>query len=108
VSPFKRTLSTADIAYEMLPMKKPYKTDEMLVHFADHKILGDYLLACGYEKLLIVSHMPIVARLCQYLSPNCEIFGFETAQLVRLDFNNSGGLPTRATVGNIIVPTTKC
>ena len=104
VSPFKRTLSTANITYDMLPMQKPYKTDEMLVHFADHKILGDYLLASGYKNLIIVSHMPIVARLCQYLSPNCDIFGFETAQLVRLDFDNNDKSSSFATVGNTIVP----
>jgi len=93
VSPFARTKSTADLVDKKLALSHPYKTEEMLVHFADHKILGDYLLASDYQDLMIVSHMPIVANLCQYLSPHCEVFGFKTAQLIRMDFEqNSHGL----------------
>jgi len=86
VSPFTRTKATADIAHRILGLTSPYQTEEMLVHFADHKILGDFLLASNFQDLLIVSHMPIVAKLCQYLAPGCDIFGFQTAQIVRLDF----------------------
>lgn len=104
VSPFQRTLSTANIMHRKLSIEQPYKTDEMLVHFADHKILGDFLLASGFQNLLIVSHMPIVAKLCQYLSPGCEIYGFETAQIVRLDFRSEGELPSYGRVGHVITP----
>ena len=89
VSPFARTISTANIVHQELSLQMDYETDEMLVHFADHKILGDFLLASQYKKLLIVSHMPIVARLCQYLSPKYEVYGFKTAQIVRLDFEDA-------------------
>ncbi len=86
VSPFSRTQTTARIVHKKLKLSNPFETDEMLVHFANHKVLGDFLLASPYRDLIIVSHMPIVARLCQYLAPECEIYGFQTAQLVRMDF----------------------
>jgi len=106
VSPFQRTLSTANIVHRMLSLNKPYQTDEMLVHFADHKVLGDFLLASDYEKLLIVSHMPIVAHLCQYLSPSCDIFGFQTAQIVRLDFDKTTGPNLSAKITKVTVAKT--
>ncbi|MCF6193881.1 MAG: histidine phosphatase family protein [Kangiellaceae bacterium] len=104
VSPFARTISTANIVHRKLALKNSYKTDEMLVHFADHKILGDFLLASEYQHLLIVSHMPIVARLCQYLAPACEIYGFQTAQVVRLDFEQTTSDESVVKVSQIILP----
>ncbi len=85
-SPFSRTQSTANIVHQKLGLINPIKSEDMLVHFGDHKILGDFLLACDYEHLIIISHMPIVARLCQYLVSGCNIQGFRTAQTIRLDF----------------------
>ena len=104
VSPFARTLSTADIVHNKLALESPYETDEMLVHSADHKILADFLLASEYQSLLIVSHMPIVARLCQYLSPGCDIYEFQTAQIVRLDFEQRSAEELRVKVAQIISP----
>jgi len=98
VSPFARTQSTAQIIHQKLALAEPFRTEEMLVHFADHKILGDYLLSSDYQNLMIVSHMPIVGDLCQYLSPYCEVFGFKTAQLVRMDFEQNA---QNLLVGNI-------
>lgn len=102
VSPFSRTQSTAKIVHKKLGLTHPFETDEMLVHFADHKILGDFLLASPYRDLIIVSHMPIVARLCQYLAPGCEIYGFQTAQIVRIDFDDSANNVAR--LGKIYLP----
>jgi len=90
VSPFKRTQQTASIVHQELGLVEPFETEEMLVHFADHQLLGDFLLASEFHDLMIVSHMPIVARLCQYLSPGCGIYGFNTAQTVRLCLPESG------------------
>ncbi len=104
VSPFARTISTANIVHKKLALANSYKTDEMLVHFADYKILGDFLLASDYQYLLIVSHMPIVARLCQYLAPGCEIYGFQTAQMLRLDFEQTIPNESVAKVAQIILP----
>jgi len=104
VSPFSRTQATAKIVHNILEITNPFETEEMLVHFADHKILGDYLLASPHQNLIIVSHMPIVARLCQYLSPNCGINGFQTAQLVRMDFDTSGSQNNNGRVGKIHLP----
>ena len=84
VSPFRRTQETARIVHKTLNLVEPYETDEMLVHFADHQLLGDYLLSLEQERVMIISHMPIVARLCQYLVPGCDVYGFQTAQVVKL------------------------
>lgn len=99
-SPFRRTQETAQIVHQQLQLSIPIETEKMMVHFADHKILGDFLMECGFEKLIIVSHMPIVARLCQYLSPACNIYDFQTAQVVKFNFD-PGGL---AKVAKIYLP----
>lgn len=87
VSPFSRTQSTAAIVHECLGLSQPFKTEELLVHFGDHQLLADFLLASHYENLILVSHMPIVASLCQTLAPNSNVYGFETAQIVHLEFS---------------------
>ena len=104
VSPFSRTQSTAKIVHRILGLETPFETEEMLVHFADHKILGDFLLASDYTDLIIVSHMPIVARLCQYLAPSCEIYGFQTAQLVRMDFSLNSNKNNIGTISKVYLP----
>lgn len=88
VSPFRRTQETAKIVHGKLGLEAEFETEDMLVHFADHKLLADYLLTRSEKRLMVVSHMPIVARLCQYLDPSCQIYGFHTAQTVRLDFDS--------------------
>lgn len=90
VSPFRRTQETANIVHKTLGLDTPFETEELLVHFADHQLLAAFLLDRPEKKIMVVSHMPIVARLCQYLAPDSQIYGFQTAQAVRLDFNSQG------------------
>ncbi len=89
VSPFCRTQMTAKIVHQVLSLEKEFVTDDRLVHFADHRLLGDFLLASPYENLIIVSHMPIVAHLCNYLLSSDQIFGFETAQVVHMSIKSN-------------------
>lgn len=103
VSPFARTQSTAKIAHKKLALNQPFETEDLLVHFADYKLLGDFLLACEHENLMIVSHMPIVAQLCQYLSPGCEVFSFQTAQCVRMDFERINNVSVDEPVNGFVV-----
>lgn len=91
VSPFRRTQETAKVVQSVLELDKDFETEDMLVHYGDHKILGDYLLTLADERVLIVSHMPIVASLCQYLSPTSNVFGFQTAQVAKLNFKQGIG-----------------
>jgi len=87
VSPFCRTQMTADIVHTELRLQKPFITEELLVHFADHRLLGDFLMASEYENLIIVSHMPIVAHLCRYLLDDADSFyGFQPAQVIKINF----------------------
>jgi phosphohistidine phosphatase len=100
VSPFLRAQETADIVHNHLAMSEAYKNEDLLVHYADPKLLGDFLLSCEHANLLVVSHMPIVAELCQYLVPGCSIYGFQTAQMVKIEFALNGV----AKVANIYLP----
>lgn len=89
-SPLARTQSTAKVAHDLLGIQKPFKTEKLLVHSADHRLLGDFLLASGFKNLIVVSHMPIVAYLVQYLVPQSELLGFQTAQIAHISFSNPG------------------
>ncbi len=100
VSPFRRTQETAQIVHEILKLETPFESEELLVHFADHQLLGEFLLQGNFEHLMIISHMPIVARLCQYLSPKCNIYGFHTAQVVKLNFD----IKNNALVDKVYLP----
>lgn len=86
VSPFRRTQETARVIQPILGLNDDFETEDMLVHYGDHQILGDYLMTLEADKVIIVSHMPIVANLCQYLAPSANIFGFQTAQVAKLKF----------------------
>jgi len=90
VSPFKRTQETANVVHSFLGLSEPFENEELLVHFADPKILGDFLITSGHEELIVISHMPIVAELCQYIQPGCDIYGFQTAQVVKFEFDLDG------------------
>lgn len=94
VSPFRRTQETAAIVERLINQYNSagnlvqIELEEMLVHFADHQLLANYLLSIEDEKLMIVSHMPIVARLCQTLVYDCDVYGFQTAQIVKINFDD--------------------
>jgi len=92
VSPFCRTQMTAEIVHRILELETPFITEELLVHFADHRLLADFLIASDYENLIIVSHMPIVAHLCGYLVADPDsVFAFETAQVIKINFAQNVG-----------------
>lgn len=99
VSPFVRTQQTAQIVHQTLDIKTPFEVEELLVYSADYKMLATYLLASDFDKLIIVSHMPLVANLCQYLAAE-NIFSFQTAQVVKLDFISSA----KAKLSKIYLP----
>jgi len=102
VSPFQRTQETADIVHKALGLTEAYKNEELLVHFADHRLLADFLMASQYDNLIVISHMPIVAELCQYMVAGCDIYGFQTAQMVRIEFDDN----QTAKISDIYLPKT--
>lgn len=96
-SPFERTQATAEIAKQVLDIPSAIQTEEMLVHFADHQVVGEYLKVTEFEKLLVVTHMPIIARLAHYLDADCAVSSFSTAQVARFDKTDKGTFEFRAT-----------
>ena len=90
VSPFRRTQETANYVCQAWGRKADYETEAMLVHSGDHRILGDYLLSLNTANVMVISHMPIVAYLSQYLADGCNIHGFRTAQTINLQFDKHG------------------
>jgi len=103
-SPFARTQSTAKIVRHELGLTEDFETEELLVHFGDYKMLGDYLLASDFHNLIIVSHMPIVASLCQYLATNSEVYGFKTAQIVQISFSQDAQSNNVGKVSKVYLP----
>ena len=83
-SPFVRTTQTADICQEVLRAPS-IRSDNCLLH-------GGYpekvpLIFAPAKSLLLVSHMPLVGRLVQYLCPRSEVYGLPVAGFVRLSIN---------------------
>ena len=83
-SPFVRTTQTADICQEVLQAPL-IRSDNCLLH-------GGYpeqvpLVFSPAKSILLVSHMPLVGRLVQYLCPRSEVYGLPVAGFVRLSTN---------------------
>jgi phosphohistidine phosphatase len=58
------------------------KKEALLTPDADPSLLVELIEASHFEQLLLVSHMPLVARLTLKLTSDERIGGFHTAQLV--------------------------
>lgn len=62
---------------------KSAKTELLLTPDADPTLLVELIEASDFEQLLLVSHMPLVARLTLHLTSDERVGGFHTAQLVQ-------------------------
>lgn len=84
-SPLRRARQTAELVTAELPAPPPIETLEALLPEGDPAELGATLqaLAGAGGHVLLVSHMPLVARLCGFLCGRSE--PFLPADLVRLD-----------------------
>ncbi|NNJ73352.1 MAG: phosphohistidine phosphatase SixA [Enterobacterales bacterium] len=80
-SPYVRTTQTADICQTIL-QASTMRSDNCLLHSAHPEQVP--LLWGESTSLLLVSHMPLVGRLIQYLCPESEIHGLPVAGFVRL------------------------
>lgn len=80
-SPFTRTCQTADICHEVFPAAA-IKSHSGLMHSADVNQIP-YLLN-QQKSVLMVSHMPLVARIVNFLCPSTDIYGFSVSGFVRI------------------------
>jgi len=81
-SPFARTTQTAQICHKQF-FNADIRSDSALLQSAEPSLVP--LVWHGSESVLLVSHMPLVGRLIQYLCPNTEIYGLPVAGFVRLN-----------------------
>jgi len=84
-SPYRRTQETAQVVRDTLGLDLPIESDEQFVHFADHRVAASYLAALDDPAVMVISHMPIVAKMSQYLDASLTLSGFQTAQALRFD-----------------------
>lgn len=80
-SPYVRTTQTAEICQTVFQAPE-MRSDHGLLHSA-HPEQVPFILE-GATTILLVSHMPLVGRLIQYLCPRSEIYGLPVAGFVRL------------------------
>lgn len=84
-SPLVRTSQTAQCLQDVLQIDTLQVWPE-LVHSSQPSLVEDRLRNCGSRRVLLVSHMPLVAMLESYLiGVDQDLgFGFETAELSEL------------------------
>lgn len=80
-SPYIRTYQTANICSELMPTAV-MKSHSGLMHSADVNQIP-YLMN-QQNSLLMVSHMPLVARIVNFLCPGTEIYGFSVSGFARI------------------------
>ena len=83
-SPYLRAQQTAKEIHRILDLETSLETEPLLVTFSDPQLTAEALRARPEPALLVVSHMPLVARLLAYLTGGNEDY-FATAGIARLD-----------------------
>ena len=84
-SPFVRTTQTAEICQQHFP-DATLSAKSGLMHSAQPEQVP--MLWQNYDSILLVSHMPLVARLLLYLIPSSDIFGFAVSGYVHIEVNS--------------------
>ena len=83
-SPFVRTTQTASICQEIFP-DASIRAHSGLMHSAQPEMVP--LILGVSNSVLLVSHMPLVARLLLYLCPVADVYGFNVSGFARLKLN---------------------
>lgn len=83
-SPYLRAQQTAKEIHRILEVQTPLETEPLLVTFSAPELTAEALRARPESALLVVSHMPLVARLLAYLTDGNDSY-FATAGIARLD-----------------------
>ncbi len=92
VSPYNRALQTADIAAELLPGRM-VMTVEDLVPSANFMRLGAFIESLQLERVLVVSHQPLVGTFVDWLcgfEPGCYRMGTSSLAFIKTDIIAAG------------------
>ncbi len=91
VSPYLRAQQSSDEFLKNSMVELVEKREEsMITPDSDPAMLVELIEASDFSRLLLVSHMPLVARLTQLLTRDDRIGGFQTAQVVQCSQSASG------------------
>ncbi|WP_144394345.1 phosphohistidine phosphatase SixA [Pleionea sediminis] len=91
-SPYRRAKQTCDLLLESLSMVPSERVEEkLLTPDADPEILAQFIEHSDADVLVLVSHMPLVARLTQVLTSDDRIGGYQTAQIVQCSSTGTEG-----------------
>lgn len=85
-SPFVRTNQTASICHSVFS-EADIKSDTLLLHGANPEQVP--MTWNNESSVLLVSHMPLVGRLIQYLCPQSNIYGLPVAGFVRMSLDKN-------------------
>lgn len=84
VSPLDRAQQTCDVLLSSSDIQITERTKEPLLKSeTDPKMTAEWVNASGYQRLILVSHMPLVANLLVELTADSRIGAFHTAQVVQ-------------------------
>jgi len=79
-SPYRRTCETASLANQYFP-DAVLQTEPLLTPDADPALASAFINTLESHRILVVSHMPMVACLTSIYLPETEIFGYPVAGL---------------------------
>lgn len=82
-SPYQRTVETALLSAQFFPDAQR-KIEPMITPDASPQVIAEQIHTFGKIKILMISHMPMVAYLTVALLPKVDIFGFPLAGLCYL------------------------
>lgn len=88
-SPFVRTQETAQALLRKTQWPLTINTESLLLSETDPVLTSAWLSTVNQQRLLLVAHMPLVARLTEELSGQRVMF--DTASLAVIDWSNGRG-----------------
>ena len=85
ISPYLRAQQSAQELLDAAQIEPANtQTEPMITPSGDPVMVASLIEASDFENLIIVAHMPLVARLTSYLTRNDSVEGFYTAQIAQL------------------------
>jgi len=86
-SPYQRTVESAALAENYFP-EAVYQAEPLITPDGNPSMVHSLITALDNHRILLVSHMPMVAYLTAEIVPEADIFGFPVAGLCWLQLDN--------------------